>query len=88
MNTFGELKNWFESEDKSNNLNIHMLQLLTSPDTSVSPFLLATYGIGNFFTTIDVINRWKWIFEKSREAGVRIVAFATDLRRDKQWFDL
>ena len=77
-NSFEQLKNWFESKDKSNNLNIHMLQPLTSPDTSVSPFLLAAYGIGNSFTAIDVLNRWKWMFEKSQQAGVRIVAFATD----------
>ena len=77
-NSFEELKKWFETKDKSNNLNIHMLQPLTSSGAAVSPFLLAAYGIGNTFTAIDVFHRWKSIFEKSRQAGVRIVAFSTD----------
>ena len=55
-----------------------MLQPLTSSDKSISPFLLAAYGIGNTFTSIDVLNRWKWMFENCRHSGVRIVAFVTD----------
>ncbi|CAF4106901.1 unnamed protein product [Rotaria sp. Silwood2] len=72
------LKYWFENNDTSNYLNIHMVQPLMASDRQSSPYLLAAYGISNTFTAIDVFNRWMWIFESSRQSNVRIVAFATD----------
>ena len=76
--SFGQLKEWFESEDRASYVNVHMLQPLTSSSSCVSPFLLAAYGTSNTFIAIDIFNRWKWMFENSRQANVRIVAFATD----------
>ncbi|CAF3355720.1 unnamed protein product, partial [Rotaria sp. Silwood2] len=76
--SFDELKGWFENKDKSNFLNVHMMQPLIESKPYISPFLLAAYGINHKFKTIDVLNRWIWIFEKSQEANVRIVAFSTD----------
>jgi Icc-related predicted phosphoesterase len=42
------------------------------------PFLLAAYGLSNKFETVDVLHRWLWIFEKSRELNARVVAYSTD----------
>jgi hypothetical protein len=76
--SFDELKGWFENKDKSNCLNVHMIQPLIESKPYTSPFLLAAYGINSRFKTIDVLNRWIWIFEKSQETNVRIAAFSTD----------
>ena len=76
--SFEQLKEWFESEDRASYVNVHMLQPLTSSSSCVSPFLLAAYGTSNTFIAIDIFNRWKWMFQNSRQANVRIVAFATD----------
>ena len=76
--SFEQLKEWFKSEDRSSYVNVHMLQPLTSSSSYVSPFLRAAYGTSNTFIAIDIFNRWKWMFENSRQANVRIVAVATD----------
>lgn len=75
--SFDELKEWFDTVDKSKYLNIHMIQPLSS-SVSSSPFLLSGYGIRNDFKAVDILHRWLWIYEKSRESNVRIVAFCTD----------
>ncbi|CAF4854131.1 unnamed protein product, partial [Rotaria socialis] len=76
--SFDELNNWFENEDKTDYLNVHIVQPLIASSPYSSPFLLAAYGISNNFKAIDVLNRWIWIFEKSKQSNVRIVAFSTD----------
>jgi hypothetical protein len=76
--SFDQLRNWFETQDKSSYLNIHMVQPLFASNPYSSPFLLAAYGLSNKFKAIDVLHRWLWIFEKSRESNVRIVAYSTD----------
>ncbi|CAF1682398.1 unnamed protein product [Rotaria magnacalcarata] len=75
---FDVLKEWFENKDKSNYLNVHMMQPLIESKPYTSSFLLGAYGISNTFKAIDILNRWIWIFEKSQESNVRIVAFSTD----------
>ncbi|CAF3466409.1 unnamed protein product [Rotaria socialis] len=55
-----------------------MMQLLIESKPYTSSFLLAAYGTSNTFKAIDILNRWIWIFEKSQESNVRIVAFSTD----------
>ncbi|CAF3316161.1 unnamed protein product [Rotaria sp. Silwood2] len=76
--SFDQLKYWFENTDKSNYLNVHVVQPLIVSNPYSSPFLRAAYGISNTFTAVDVLNRWMWIFEKSRQSNVRVVAFSTD----------
>ncbi|CAF4855980.1 unnamed protein product [Rotaria socialis] len=76
--SFDVLKEWFDNKDKSNYLNVHMMQPLIESKPYTSPFLLAAYGISNTFKAIDILNRWIWIFETSQESNVRIVAFSTD----------
>ncbi|CAF3392075.1 unnamed protein product [Rotaria socialis] len=76
--SFDELKKWFENEDKTDYLNVHIVQPLIASSPYSSPFLLAAYGISNNFKAIDVLNRWIWIFEKSKQSNLRIVAFSTD----------
>jgi len=76
--SFNQLSEWFENNHKSNLLNIHMVQPLTSSNLHLSPFLLAAYGIDSKFKAVDVLNRWIWTLEQSRQSNVRIVAFSTD----------
>ncbi|CAF1087941.1 unnamed protein product [Adineta steineri] len=60
--SFDELQGWFENTDRAN----------------YQKSSHAAYGISNKFKAVDVLHRWIWEFEKSRESSVRIVAFATD----------
>ena len=76
--SFNQLKNWFETQDKSCYLNIHMVQPLFTSSPYSSPFLLAAYGLSTKFQAVDVLNRWLWIFEKSCQSNVRVVAYSTD----------
>lgn len=76
--SFDQLKMWFQNKEKADLLNIHMVQPLTGSYPHLSPFLLAAYGISNKFKAVDVLNRWIWIFEKSKKSNVRILSFATD----------
>ncbi|CAF2803400.1 unnamed protein product [Rotaria sp. Silwood2] len=55
-----------------------MVQPLFASNPYSSPFLLAAYRLTNKFKAVDVLHRWLWIFEKSRESNVRIVAYSTD----------
>ena len=76
--SFDQLKLWFESKHKADLLNIHMVQPLAGSSPALSPFLLAAYGISNKFRSVNVLKRWLWIFEKSKNSNVRILSFATD----------
>ncbi|CAF1648724.1 unnamed protein product [Rotaria magnacalcarata] len=76
--SYEQLKVWFENEDKSSLLNVHMLELLTTSKSSSSSFLLGAYGITSKFNSIDVLRRWLWIFEHCQTSNIRILAFSTD----------
>ncbi|CAF4632551.1 unnamed protein product, partial [Rotaria socialis] len=47
--SFDKLKLWFDSDDKSSLLNVHMIQPVPSTNQNIipSPFLLSAYGIDN-----------------------------------------
>ena len=76
--SFDQLNNWFENEDKASLINVHMVQPLSASENHVSPFLLSVFGTNNNFTAIDVLRRWMWIYESSLKSNVRVVAFSTD----------
>ena len=79
-NSFTELQRWFREKQKSTSINVHMIQpLLSSTSTRVStPVLLSAYGVDGTFTAEDVLDRWLWIYEESKQKGVRIIGFSTD----------
>ncbi|CAF5069696.1 unnamed protein product, partial [Rotaria sp. Silwood1] len=58
--SFGKLKLWFNSNDKSSLLNVHMIQPVQSTNQTIipSPFLLSAYGIDNTATANDILQRW------------------------------
>ncbi|CAM4866515.1 unnamed protein product [Rotaria socialis] len=47
--SFDKLKSWFDSDDKSSLLNVHMIQPVPPTNQNIipSPFLLSAYGIDN-----------------------------------------
>jgi hypothetical protein len=55
-----------------------MVQPLFASNPYSSPFLLAAYGLSNKFEAVNVLHRWLWIIEKSRESNIRVVAYSTD----------
>ncbi|CAF4943980.1 unnamed protein product [Rotaria socialis] len=58
-NSFDKLKLWFDSNDKSSFLNVHMIQPVPSTNQNIipSPFLLSAYGIDNTATANDILQR-------------------------------
>ncbi|CAF2843639.1 unnamed protein product [Rotaria sp. Silwood2] len=76
--SYDELKKCFENEEKSNLLNVHMLERLTISKSSSTSFFLGAYGITSKFNSIDVLRRWLWVFERSRISNIRILTFSTD----------
>ncbi|CAF4907930.1 unnamed protein product, partial [Rotaria sp. Silwood1] len=58
--SFDKLKLWFNSNDKSSLLNVHMIQPVQSTNQTIirSPFLLSAYGIDNTTTANDILQRW------------------------------
>jgi len=77
-NSFDQLKSWFSSVDKSNLLNIHMIQPLPSANQSASPtaFLLSGYGVSNTYTSMDILRRWMFIFNNCLKRNVRFIGFS------------
>ena len=77
-NSSDQLQEWFNNMEKTRQLNIHMVQPLIKSNPYAAPFLLAAYGISNSFKSVDVLNRWLWMFDKSQQSNVRILSFSTD----------
>ncbi|CAF3976036.1 unnamed protein product, partial [Rotaria magnacalcarata] len=78
--SFDKLKLWFNSNDKSSLLNVHMIQPVQSTNQSIipSPFLLSAYGIDNTATANDILQRWWYIFNQCLQRNIRIIGFSTD----------
>ncbi|CAF2069261.1 unnamed protein product [Rotaria magnacalcarata] len=79
-NSFDKLKLWFDSNDKSSLLNIHMIQPVPSTNQNIilSPFLLSVYRIDNTATFNDILQRWWYIFNQCLQRNIRIIDFSTD----------
>ncbi|CAF3376935.1 unnamed protein product [Rotaria sp. Silwood2] len=81
INSFEELKTWFDTEEKAPLLNVHMVQPISSildQNKIPTPFILSAYGIHNKFTANDVLYRWKFIFENCLKRQIRLIGFSTD----------
>ncbi|CAF3517176.1 unnamed protein product, partial [Rotaria sp. Silwood2] len=78
--SFDKLKLWFNSNDKSSLLNVHMIQPVQSTNQTIipSPFLLSAYGIDNTATANDILQRWWYIFNQCLQRNIRIIGFSTD----------
>ena len=78
-NSYEELKSWFASCNRSSLLNAHIIQPLPPANQSNAPaaFLLSAYGVVNTYTSMDVLQRWIYIFNKCVKRNIRIVGFST-----------
>ena len=76
--SFQQLEDWFLTKTQSKLLNIHIIQPVSSQANDASPYLLAVYGTDGRYTSNDIISRWKTIFDKFREKGIRILGYSTD----------
>ena len=77
--SLAQLKQWMETIEKAPLLNVHCVQPIPSPNqTKAAPsFLLSGYGTSSKYTSLDILQRWLFIHEKSIEQNVRVVGFAT-----------
>ena len=71
--SFQQLETWFVKNAQSKLLNIHVIQPISSQANDASPYLLAVYGTDGRYTSNDITSRWKNIFNKFREKGIRIL---------------
>ncbi|CAF1101081.1 unnamed protein product [Didymodactylos carnosus] len=59
-----QLKTWFSRIEKAPLLNIYMFQPVVQSMDQSSPFLISVYGVNNQYTSIDIIQRWSYIYEE------------------------
>jgi hypothetical protein len=77
-NSMEDLERWFEEEEMSRLLNLHMVQPICINNQTTSPFAFAAYGTNGKYTSLNIIHRWYTIFEESSSRGIRIVGYSTD----------
>ena len=77
-NSFNELAKWFNEQNSSNLLNIHVLQPVSMSDRHDSAYLLSAYGTNNRFDMSHVLLRWLHMIEESGKRDIRIIGFSTD----------
>ena len=77
--SLSELKLWMETIEKAPLLNIHCVQAIPSPNKTIAPpsFLLSGYGTSSKYTSLDILQRWLFIYQKSIEQNVRVLGFST-----------
>lgn len=77
--SFKQLKNWFDTTEKSSLLNLHMIQHILPIDKPTPPvsFFLSAYGTDGSFKAIDILRRWIFIFEQCLNRKTRILGFST-----------
>ena len=73
---FHLLESYFKDGTKSNFMNIHVVQPISSI-TSV-PFLLSAFGTDNTVKSISIIRRWLYIYDQCYANHVRIIGFSAD----------
>ncbi|CAM4878551.1 unnamed protein product [Rotaria socialis] len=78
-NSLGELETWYEQIDKSDLINVHVIQ----PTCHIGqvpppPFLLAAYGTNSVYTGEDVLARWSRIFDSCMAQNIRVLGFSAD----------
>ncbi|CAF4031753.1 unnamed protein product, partial [Rotaria sp. Silwood1] len=73
---FFELEKWFDIVKKSTLVNIHTVQPITRERSP--PFLLSAFGTDNQTTSISILCRWLFIYEKCHTNNIRIVGFSSD----------
>ena len=77
-NSLTQLEEWCLEVNKAKQINIHVVQPISSSLHHPSSYLLGAYGTDNQFTSKDVLCRWRSIFEQSKAQGIRILGFSTD----------
>lgn len=75
FNYLSDLKNYFDTKDKSNYINIIMAQPLVD---QAPAFCLCIYGTCNKFNAKDVEKRWNYLVTTAKEYGITIEGFSTD----------
>jgi len=64
-NSYEDLEMWFNQQDISHLINLHMIQPIAINDEKTYPFALAAYGTNGTYTHIHIIHRWFKMFEES-----------------------
>ena len=68
-----QLRNWFSIVEKAPLLNVHMVQPVASL------ILLSAYGVNSRYTSVDIIQRWSFMYEECNKKGIRMIGFSTDM---------
>ena len=76
--SYNRLEQWYLNISKAKWLNVCLVQPLSSLFNSIPPYVLATYGTDNKFTSSDVICRWYNIHQECKAKDIRILGFSTD----------
>ena len=77
-NSFEDLKYWFEEQDISQLLNLHMAQPICTGYQNIHAIALAAYGTNGKFNLLNIIHRWFTLLEEASREGIRILGYSTD----------
>ena len=78
-NSLSKLEEWHENVDKSNLLNVHVIQAIRPTNQMTPPpFLLAAYGTNGRYSADDVLKRWTCIFNTCLTREITILGFSGD----------
>ncbi|CAF1435863.1 unnamed protein product [Rotaria sordida] len=79
FNSFDDLKHAIETTPRSNLVNVHLVQPISTSDSYVpSATVLSAYGTDNKINSIDILKRWLYIYQQFYARNVRVLGYATD----------
>ncbi|CAM4823027.1 unnamed protein product [Rotaria magnacalcarata] len=79
FNSFDDLKQAIEITPRSNLVNVHLVQpISTSYQYTSAATVLSAYGTDNKINSIDVLKRWLYIYQQFYARNVRVLGYATD----------
>lgn len=73
---FFQLKDWFESVERSTLINIYTIQHITGGSTP--PFLLSGFGTNSKINSVSVLQRWLFIYQQCYNRNIRLLGFSSD----------
>ena len=79
--SYNELEGWFKDLEKSNLINVHLIEPILSQSPALvhsRPYILGVYGTNNRHKGFDILRKWFFLYNECRTRGIKLVGFASD----------
>lgn len=79
-NNYHQLEQWFEDFHRSTLINVHLVEPLMNKSAAIHsrPYVLSAYGIDNRMNAVNILQRWKYLYDECKGRDIRVVGFSTD----------